>query len=450
MTTIKIEPVTRIESHGKLTIEYDEAGTAKSAYFTTPVIRGFESFLVGAPIERVPWLASRVCGVCPVSHAVNAAQTIEKAMGITVPETAEVLREMLVLSQLVDSHALSFVVLSLPDLVPDRSSHSIVDLKSKYPDLFEKGMKLHSLGRSMTANLGGRNVHPANVRIGGMGSNPLLEGHVDFAQTTKDAIVIAEVFLEQLKTWFDEQRETVVSLGSIKSNYMALSDNGVVSFVKGKVHTVDTSGNSIAVFDPDQYLDHLAEEVLTGTYMKAPYLKALGPEAGTLRVNCLARANVNTSFGTPQADHHFKEAVALWQKPMEHSLLSHWVRLIELIYACERIGTLLENPSVKSNSTSVAVDMKDGEAVGCIEAPRGTLFHHYSLASGVVAKANLLVATQNNQLAVNSALKQTLESGLSRGLDQEEIVRQCEMTLRAYDPCISCSTHIVHIKGGTE
>ncbi len=447
MTQIRIEPVTRIESHGKLNLEFHEDGTVNRAYFTTPVLRGFEAFLVGSPIERIPWLASRVCGVCPVSHAVNAAQTIEKALKVDIPDTAKALREMLVLSQLIDSHALSFVVLSLPDLVPKQDAHSIVDIKSEYPDLFEKGMRLHTIGRTLTTTLGGRNVHPVNVRLGGMGANPLLERTLDYSSLLSEAQTIIEIFLNQLKIWFDEKEEFVTSVGSIPSNYMALSDEGKVSFISGNVRVVDTSGTEIAAFDPDEYATYIQERTLPETFMKAPYLKRQGPEKGLLRVNCLARSNVNGSFGTEQADSELRELLNKYGNPIEHSMLSHWARLIEAIYASERLQVLLESPEAHSHTTSVPITTNEGEAVGVLEAPRGTLFHHYAITNGFVTKANLIVATQNNQLAINDALKQSVAYGKQQSLHQDELIRNCEMVLRAYDPCISCSTHVSTVGG---
>jgi F420-non-reducing hydrogenase large subunit len=445
MSKIEIKPVTRIESHGQLTMEFETDGSPKRAYFSTPVIRGFEAFLAGAPIERIPWLASRVCGVCPVSHAVNAAKTIEKAIGIQIPKTAEVLREMLVLSQLIDSHALSFVVLSLPDLIPRTDMHSIVDIKKEHPDLFEKGIKLHSLGRKMTSLLGGRNVHPANVRVGGMGTNPLLNTDFDMKQGLADSLEIGKVFLTALKGWIGEQGDLVSSLGAISSNYMAISNKGVVSFTEGTIRCVDAIGSEIANFAPDDYQNHLDERIEPHTYMKLPHLLTNGSD-DVLRVNCLARANVNDSYGTPIADQELKELKDQFGFPLQNSLLSHWARLIELVYACERLDILLDSPASKGTTTSVDAEIVDGEAVGVLEAPRGTLFHHYKIQDGEIAKANLLVATQNNGLAINRALSQTLATGKEQGLPQDDIVHHCEMVLRAYDPCISCSTHIVHVK----
>lgn len=445
MSKIEIKPVTRIESHGQLTMEFESDGSPKRAYFSTPVIRGFEAFLAGAPIERIPWLASRVCGVCPVSHAVNAAKTIEKAIGVKIPETAEVLREMLVLSQLVDSHALSFVVLSLPDLIPRTDMHSVVDIKKEYPDLFEKGITLHSLGRKMTSLIGGRNVHPANVRVGGMGTNPLLSTDFDMKQGLTDSLEIGKVFLSSLKEWIGEQGHLVSSLGAIPSNYMAISNNGVVSFTEGTVRCVDASGVEVANFIPEDYQKYLDEKIEPHTYMKLPRLLTGGSD-DVIRVNCLARANVNESYGTPIADNELKELKNQYGYPLQDSLLSHWARLIELVYACERLETLLDSPASKGTTTSTDAEIVDGEAVGVLEAPRGTLFHHYNIKDGEIAKANLLVATQNNGLAINRALSQTLETGKEQGLPQDDIVHHCEMVIRAYDPCISCSTHVVQVK----
>ncbi len=446
MSKITIEPVTRIESHGRLTIETGDDGSPKKAFFSTPILRGFEAFLKGTPVERVPWLASRICGVCPVSHAVTSSKTIEKALSIQIPETAENLRELLVLSQLVDSHALSFVILSLPDLIPNTNAHSVLDVKTAAPDLFDKGMRLHSLGRKMTSTIGGRNVHPANVRVGGMGMNPLLDTSFDFDNAIDESLEIAQVFLGKLKGLLEEQSDLVTSLGSIPSYYMGLSDQGKVSFVRGDVKCVAPDGSEFATFNPNRYLDHLDETIEPHTYMKLPFMKNVGLDQGHLRVNCLARANVNGSYGTSLADTELTELISKYGSPLEHSLLSHWTRLIEVVYACERMKVLLDDPSMKSKDTTVDAAMVDGEAVGCLEAPRGTLFHQYAIRGGVIDRANLLVATQNNALAVNRALTRTIEVGSELQRSNDELVHHCEMVVRAYDPCISCSTHVTEVK----
>jgi coenzyme F420-reducing hydrogenase alpha subunit len=377
---------------------------------------------------------------------VNASQTLEKAMNIQIPETARVLREMLVLSQLVDSHSLSFVVLSLPDLIPKERHSSVVDIKSAHPDLFEKGITLHTLGRKMTSLLGGRNVHPANVRLGGMCSNPLLDSDFDFQATIGESLEIALVFLDAAKGWLTEQEDAVKSVGVIDSNFMSLSNKGTVSFVDGQVRCVGADGSDLYQFDSNDYMDYLSESIEPHTYMKLPYFTPLGVDDGVLRVNCLARANVNAGYGTPKADQELNELRNKWGQPLKASLLSHWVRLIETVYALERVHALLKTPVAQKAETAVDAETKDGEAVGCLEAPRGTLFHHYALKDGRLTKANLMVATQNNALAVNKALSQTLRDDKQNGLSEEEIIHRCEMVIRSYDPCISCSTHITRTK----
>ncbi|MBD3190578.1 MAG: hypothetical protein GF308_08030 [Candidatus Heimdallarchaeota archaeon] len=446
MPTIKIKPVTRIESHGSLTIKVDEQGTPVQAFFSTPVLRGFEAFLQGTPIERVPWLASRICGVCPVPHSVNASRTLEKAIKMEITDTAKILREMLVLSQLIDSHALSFVMLSLPDLFPAENIHSINDVRQHSPDLFAKGLRLHSLGRQLTSLLGGRNVHPTNVRVGGMSTNPLLTTSLELPAMIKETIKITQEFLQYCKEWFAQKTDLIKSLGAISSYYMALSDEGSVSFVNGEIKVTGPNGSNYTIFQPDNYLSVLSETTQSHTYMKLPFLKELGSEEGILRVNCLARANVNEQYGTPIANQELRELRASWGKPLEYSLLSHWARLIEIIYACERLEELLVNSASQNDKTAVTADIIDGEAVNCLEAPRGTLFHHYALQGGCVTHANLLVATQNNGLAVNKALSETVKASKIENIGQEELVHRCEMVIRAYDPCISCATHVIQIK----
>ncbi|MFX1250835.1 MAG: Ni/Fe hydrogenase subunit alpha [Promethearchaeota archaeon] len=446
MSIKKIEPVTRIESHGQLTLEFDDNGTPLKAFFSTPALRGFEAFLRGAPIERVSWFASRICGVCPIPHAVNATQTLEKALGVTIPKTAGILREMLVLAQIIDSHALSFAFLSMPDLVPKENMHSIRDVQQHFPELVEKGIRLRAIGRMMSNALGGRNVHPVNVRIGGMNVNPLLDSDINFPALIKEALGIAQAFLEHCKEWFSLKSDLITSLGTVKTNYMSLSNEGAVSFLEGQIKIISPDGDDLAVFDPDDYLAYLSETTKSHSYMKLPYLKAQGIDNGIFRVNCLARANVNEKYTTPIANRELQHLRSTWGQPLESSLLSHWARLIEVIYACERFEELLSNPSSKGQELAVSAEITDGEAVGCLEAPRGTLFHHYTIKDGHISKANFIVATQNNGLAVNKALSETVKLDTTNNVNEKEIVHHCEMLIRAYDPCISCSTHVLRVK----
>jgi F420-non-reducing hydrogenase large subunit len=307
-------------------------------------------------------------------------------------------------------------------------------------------MELHSIGRKMTSLIGGRNVHPVNVRIGGMANNPLTNTDFDFHTAAGNAQEIGIEFLSTLKSIFDAETELVESLGVIPTNYMALSNADKVSFVEGQVRCVGKDGSEISSFDSNSYFDHIAESIASHTYMKLPYIKKLGETEGLLRVNCLARVNVNNGYGTSLADKELQELRDKWGNPLEHSLLSHWARLIELLYATERIQDLLDSPSLNSDLTAVDLKMSEGEAVGCLEAPRGTLFHHYSIKNKQILKANLVVATQHNAHAVNHALTQTVSKAQELGLDQDKIIHHCEMVVRAYDPCISCSTHIVELK----
>ena len=446
MTTINIKPVTRIESHGQLTLEYDKKGSPIEAYFSTPVLRGFEAFLRGTPIDRVPWLASRVCGVCPVPHSINASQTLEKAIGLKIPKTAKNLRELLLLSQLVDSHTLSFVMLSLPDLVPTDKTSNIVDIKNDYPELFQNGMKLHTIGRKLTSEFGGRNVHPINVRVGGMNINPLNTSDYKFKENVLEARKIIMELLVTCKEWVGSNTESVQNIGSIDTHYMALSNKGTTSFMDGSIKIVDSEGKEFANFDSDDYSTYLNETIKKYTYMKMPYLKDLGEEKGAIRVNCLARSNVNKKFGTPAADKEMQELKSQWQYPFKQSLLSHWVRLIEMLYATERIEALLADPISKKTETAISGEIKDGQATCCLEAPRGTLLHNYIVKNNVIEKANLIVATQNNGLAMNKALSQAMHYGKSNNMSDDQVIHFCEMIIRAYDPCISCATHVVRGK----
>jgi len=227
---------------------------------------------------------------------------------------------------------------------------------------------------------------------------------------------------------------------------MGLSNDNKVSFVKGPISVLSLD-NKLMSFPSDEYSKHLDEMILPHSYMKLPYLRQKGPQNGIIRVNCLARANVNDHYGTSLADQELQELRNKWGKPLEHSLLSHWVRLIEILYACERLESLLDNNNLKSSKIAVTAEIPKGvhEGVAAIEAPRGTLFHHYKINNNLLTEANFFVATQNNGLAVNKALLETLKIDSANNLSEKEIIHHCEMVIRAYDPCISCSTHTIHL-----
>jgi NAD-reducing hydrogenase large subunit len=448
--TITINPVTRIEGHAKITIHLDEAGQVAEARFHVVEFRGFEKFCEGRYFAEMPQITARICGICPVSHLLASAKACDAVLGVEIPPAAKMLRELMHMGQLTQSHALSFFHLSAPDLLlgydADPAVRNVVGLIQEYPDIARRGIRLRKYGQEVIRTVAGRKIH-ADFPVPG-GVNKALTGaeRDELLAGLPEAIESAKFALELLKGYHEKHREEVETFASFDSNFMGLvQPDGALEHYDGKLRFCDTHGNVLEdQIDPASYLDVIAEATEPWSYLKFPFIKRLGYPQGMYRVGPLARLNIADRLPTPLANAEFEEWEADDRRPRHSSFYYHWARLIEIVYALERIEQLLENPEITSTDIMVSGPPQNAEGVGVIEAPRGTLFHHYWVdEAGRVEKVNLIVATGHNNLAMNAAVQAVAQKYVKARQLHEGMLNRVEAAIRCYDPCLSCSTHAV-------
>jgi NAD-reducing hydrogenase large subunit len=446
--TIVIDPVTRIEGHSKITLHLDEHGQVADARFHVTQFRGFEKFCEGRPFSEMPSLMARICGICPVSHLIASAKACDALLAVTIPPTAEKLRRIFGIAQVVQSHALSLFHLSSPDLLlgmdADPAESHLFGVYLKNPVLARDGIALRKFGQQIIERLGGKRIHPAWVVPGGV-SEPLSQEDRDaILKTVPDALAIALRSLEWLTGATERFREEIEVFGNFPSLFMGLvKKNGELTFYDGDLRLVDEAGEVVAGnLDPTRYLDYLGEKVEPWSYLKSAYYLPKGYPGGIYRVGPLARLNVCKQCGTPLADKALTEFRALQQNAVLSSFYYHHARLVEILYCVERIGQLLNDAEILSKHVRAVASTNALEGVGAAEAPRGTLFHHYKINEhGLIQWVNLIIATGQNNLAMNRSVLQVAQhyvkgEKLSRGM-----LNRVEAVIRAYDPCLSCSTH---------
>ena len=448
--TITINPVTRIEGHAKITIHLDDAGSVADARFHVVEFRGFEKFCEGRFFAEMPQITARICGICPVSHLLASAKACDAILGVEIPRPAKLLRELLHMGQLTQSHALSFFHLSAPDLLLGFDSNpalrNIIGLIQQHPDIAKRGIRLRKFGQEVIKFTGGRKIH-ADFPVPGGVNKALASGERDeMLAGLPEAMEHARFALDLLKKYQQDHREEVENFASFDSNFMGLvQPDGSLEHYDGKLRFCDTKGNVLAdQIDPAGYLDVIAETTEDWSYLKFPFIKSLGYPDGMYRVGPLARLNIVDHISTSRADEELQEWRAKGAAPRHSSFYYHWARLIEIVYALERIGQLLEDREICSTDVLVEARPANEQGVGILEAPRGTLFHHYWVdESGRIEKINLIVATGNNNLAMNRAVKAIAEKYVKSQQLQEGMLNRVEAAIRCYDPCLSCSTHAV-------
>lgn len=459
MKNIEISPVSRIEGHAKVTVQLDDSGNVSDAHFHVMEIRGFEKFLEGAAVEEAPRITPRVCGICQTSHHIASAKATDQVFGLEPPETAEKLRELLLLGQYIMSHALHFYFLAAPDLVlgpeSDPALRNVVGILKSNPELAMMAIKTRKIGQEITAIVGGKPISPVTAIPGGQSRGITSEQQADLMAKAKNAVELVEKGFEVAKPLFKQYAEAIELLGPVESHFVALTNNGDISYYDGKVKAIDSSGNSVHEFAPEDYLEYIEEKVQPWSYMKFPYLKQIGYPEGNYRVGPLARLNIIDNIPTPKASEmfaEFRENFGLTQNP----LLYHYARLIEMMYASERAVQLLEDGNITSTDIrqplseplmTKAEAKESGETkrgVGIIEATRGTLIHDYETdGAGFIKRANLIVSTSQNNLSIDMGVRETAKK-LIHGEDVSEgLKNQLEMVIRAYDPCLSCATHAI-------
>jgi NAD-reducing hydrogenase large subunit len=451
--TITIDPVTRIEGHARITIQLDASGAVERARFHVTEFRGFERFCEGRPFTEMAAITARICGICPVSHLLAAARTGDKILAVTIPPAAEQLRRLLNLAQILQSHALSFFHLSSPDFLLgwacDPAQRNLFGLIAADPELARSGIRLRQFGQQVIESLSGRRIHGTWVVPGGV-SRPLSPDRRDAIRADlPEAMAIAERGLAVFKALLDQQlREELAVFGDFPSLFLGLvtadgrwEHHGGPS--GGRLRVIDSDGALVAAdLREDDLETFLAEAVEPWSYLKFPYLRALGPEAGSYRVGPLARLNLCERIGTPRADQELLELRQRGGRVVTASLLYHLARLIEMVACLEQMEQLLDAPGITSSHVRARASVNRLEAVGVSEAPRGTLFHHYRVdANGLIEKVNLIIATGQNNRAMNRTITQIARHYLHGRQLSEPLLNRVEAGIRCYDPCLSCSTH---------
>jgi NAD-reducing hydrogenase large subunit len=448
--TILIEPVTRIEGHAKITIQLDDAGEVSDAHFHVTQFRGFERISQGRMLHEMPSLMARICGICPVSHMVASAKACDEILGVTVPPVGVLLRRVLNLAQIVQSHALSFFYLSSPDLLlgfdADPAQRNLVEVARQAPDLARDGVALRRFGQRIIESLGGKRVHPAWVVPGGV-SRPLEAEQRDaILAEVPDARERAHRTLEWFKanvaSWADE----AAHLGDFPSLHMGLvHETGNAAYSDGLLRVVDASGWVLAdAVDPRSYWDYLGETVEPWSYLKSTYFKPLGYPAGIYRVGPLARLNVVERLGTLAADAELAEYRERLGRYPSSSFHYHYARLIEIIHCIDMIDEILSDADILSPHVRARAEVNRNEGVGVSEAPRGVLIHHYRVDDdGRVEWVNLVIATGHNNLAMNRGVLEVARHYIRGAEVKEGMLNRVEAVIRCFDPCLSCSTHAV-------
>jgi len=447
---IIIDPVSRIEGHAKISIFLDEAGQVSDARFHVAEFRGFERFCVGRPFWEMAGLSARICGICPVSHLLASAKAGDGILAVTIPPAAAQLRRLLNLAQIVQSHALSFFHLSAPDLLlgwdSDPARRNVFGLIAAEPELARGGIRLRQFGQDIIALLGGSKIHPAWSVPGGVRSPLTAEGRDGLRPRVPEALATVQHALGRFKQLLDTHQQEVQTFGNFPSLFLGLvGADGCWDHYDGRLRFVDSTGAILADdIPPARYQDYIGESVEADSYLKSPYYKPLGFPGGMYRVGPLARLNVCTHMGTPLADQELREYRDRAGRTVNASFYFHYARLLEILAAVERIGVLLDDPVLLSPRVRATAGINQLEAVGVSEAPRGTLFHHYQVdEGGLLQKVNLIIATGQNNLAMNSTVTQIARAYIKGAPIPAALLNRVEAGIRAFDPCLSCSTHAV-------
>jgi len=444
---ITIEPITRIEGHAKVTIHLDDEGNVEKALFHVNQFRGFEKFCEGRLYFEMPQITPRICGICPVSHHLASAKACDEIIGVDIPKTGKLLRELMHMGQFIQSHSMHFFHLASPDLLlgfdADPKIRNVFGIIEKNPELAIVAVKLRKFGQDIIEILGKKKVHPIFAVPGGVNNALSVEDRDKILSEVEYVINSIKKAIEIAKDWIGKNKELVDSFANFKSGYMGLVKDGALEIYDGDVRLVDEEGNLLEEFNGSDYLNYIAEHVEDWSYLKFPYYKKKGFPKGCYRVGPLGRLNVCDRISTPLANDEFKLFKTINNgKPVEASMYFHYARLIEDLYAAERTRELLEDPDILSTDIRTESTRITREGVGTIEAPRGTLFHHYKTdENGVIQKVNLIVATGHNNWAMSKSVDMVAKQFISGKEISEGLLNRVEAAIRCYDPCLSCSTH---------
>ena len=446
---IVIQPVTRIEGHAKISIQLDAAGRVQSARFHVTEFRGFEKLCEGRPFHEMPGLMSRVCGICPVSHVLASSKAGDMLLGVDIPAAAEKQRRLLNYAQLLQSHALSFFHLSAPDLLLGMDSpaekRNILGLLERDPELLRRGIRLRQFGQRVIELAGGKKIHPLWSGPGGVHHRFTVERRDEVLGAVGEARESVLLALDRLKAVLDALRPEIENLGNFPSLFLAtVNRDGGLEYYEGPLRIIDGAGNTIAEnLDPRTYFTYLGEASIDDSFIKPVFYKPFGYPTGHYRVGPLARLNVAKFAGTPLADRELREFKQRGAGAVCESFHYHLARLIEMLHAVERIEELMADAELFAENIQAKAALNRREGVGSCEAPRGTLFHHYSVDDqGLMTWANLLIATGQNHAAMNLAVEQAAKHFFPAAAEPSDgVLNRLEAAIRCYDPCLSCSTH---------
>ncbi len=457
---ITISPITRLEGHGKIDILLDDDGNVEDAFLQVVELRGFEKFCEGRLVEEMPRITPKICGVCPGAHHMAAAKACDAVYGVEIPPTAKKLRSLYLNAHMVHSHLLHFFALGAPDFVvgagAPKAERNILGLIDKVGlDLGRQVIQNRGFAQKIQGIIAGHPIHPVSALPGGM-SKPLSEEERREIETmAKSMVGFSETAVGLFENVVLGNQANADIIGGDtyyhETHYAGMVDkDGNVNFYDGQVRVVGPDGSEVALFDGADYLDHIAERVEPWSYLKLPYLKKVGwkgltdgPESGVYRVNSLARLNVAKGMATPKAQAAYERLFAHFgTKPVHHTLAYHWARLVECLYAAEEVLNLARQPEITDKEVYTVPTGTPKEGIGVVEAPRGTLYHHYATDSrGILKSVNLIVATAQNNPAMNMSVKKAAAALIRDGQVDDALLDQVEMAFRAYDPCLACATH---------
>jgi NAD-reducing hydrogenase large subunit len=428
----------------------EEDSSVREARFQLTDFRGFEKFCEGRPFYEMPSMTSRACGICPVSHLLASAKACDELVAVNIPRTAVLLRRLMHMGQIIQSHALSFFHLSSPDFLlgldSDPSKRNIFGLMESYPDLARQGIRLRKFGQEIIERLAGKRIHSSDWIVPGGVKWPLTQENADYLLSNlPEALNITLETISMFKKRLSLLDEEIQNFGNFPTNYMGLvTADGGLEHYDGRIRIIDPEGRMVAdQLDPGKYLEYIGEAVEPWSYMKFPFYKPLGYPEGSYRVGPLARLNVSSHCGTPLADVELKEFKKLGKNGVVQSTFHyHYARLVEILFCIERAREFLEDPEICSDRVWAKASVSRSEGIGVAEAPRGTLIHHYRVdKEGITNWINMIIATEHNNTAYNKAVTQVARKYIDGKHLSEGLLNRVEAVVRAFDPCLSCASH---------
>jgi coenzyme F420-reducing hydrogenase alpha subunit len=442
--TIKIAPVTRVEGHGAITIQLDAKGEVANAHFHVMDFRAFERFMTNRPVEEAVHIAPRMCGICPVSHHLAAAKAGDALYNVDPPRPAKLLRELEHCGQILHSHVLHFFYLAAPDLLlpnADASTRNVVTLLKNDPKLVKQVIRLRQIGQNIIEAVGGRAIHPVTAIPGGQNKPLSATERGTLLKEVDEAKTLATTLIPAVRPVLGKvelvDRQDTAYLGLVKQGNLELYD--------GSLRLVGHDGKRLEEFAAKDYLKYIGEHVEDYSYLKFPFYRKLGWPKGIYRVGPLGRINVCDTVSTPLAREELQRIRDQFGRTPDHNHLYHWARMVEILYAVERAEQLLNDKDITNPNTRTNFEVKAGEGVGVIEAPRGTLIHDYTANDkGILTNVNLIVATVGNNPSMDIGVKNMAQRTIRNGRFNEAILNSIEQVVRCFDPCLSCAVHTVN------